>query len=42
MSRPVVTIIGLGVVGGSYAGALTEAEYRRFDDYLKNVVMKGA
>lgn len=22
--------------------ALTEAEYRRFDDYLKNVVMKGA
>lgn len=26
----------------SYPGALTEAEYRRFDDYLKNVVMKGA
>ena len=30
MSRPVVTIIGLGVVGGSYAGALTEAGYKVF------------
>ena len=27
MKRPVVTIIGLGVVGGSYAGALTAAGY---------------
>src|SRR5699024_7809804 len=27
MKRPVVTIIGLGVVGGSYAGALSAAGY---------------
>lgn len=30
MKKPVVTIIGLGVVGGSYAGALSEAGYTVF------------
>lgn len=46
MKRPVVTIIGLGVVGGSYAGALSAAGYTvygvaRTPDTLKKAKQRG-
>ena len=46
MKRPVVTIIGLGVVGGSYAGALSAAGYTvygvaRTSDTLEKAKRRG-
>ena len=46
MKRPVVTIIGLGVVGGSYAGALSAAGYTvygvaRTSDTLEKAKKRG-